>query len=44
MRADLAWRCLLALAALAAIERLREMLPPRHGCAGVAHAMTLGCW
>jgi hypothetical protein len=44
MRIDLAWRCTLAIAGLALIASLLAMTPARHGCAGVGHAMMLGCW
>jgi hypothetical protein len=46
MRIDLAllWRCAVAIADLALIGALWSMLPLRHGCAGIGHAMTLGCW
>jgi hypothetical protein len=46
MRIDpaLLWRCAVAIADLALIALLWAMTPARHGCAGVGHAMTLGCW
>lgn len=44
MSLDLAWRCALALLGLTLIGGLYAMAPARHGCAGIGHAMTLGCW